>query len=57
MERKRSEFPVWVLAQLHDLNVRFREVLLRRREQSGDTVEQSRRFSLHPHQAEMSRIV
>jgi len=39
------------LADLRDLNFCFRQILLRRREQSGDTVEQSRQFSLRKHQA------
>jgi len=41
IEGERSEWPDWVLAHLHDLNVRFREIVLRRRGQFRDTVEQS----------------
>ena len=43
-------FAVWVSARLHNLNVQFREIVLRRRGQICDTVAQSRRVSRHWHQ-------
>jgi hypothetical protein len=41
IEGERSEWPDWVSANLHDLNGRFGEIVLRRRGQCRQTVEQS----------------
>jgi hypothetical protein len=42
------------LAHKHDLNVRYREIVLRRRWRYRDTVEQPTWISLHQHQAGLS---